>query len=76
MPAVPSSPAGVPAAVPPSAAAAGSSTTPRGNGNSSAAPKITTITAIKTRFATDTVKIDQCRKDPGAFMLIASGPPC
>ena len=81
MPAVPSSAAGVPAAaVPPSAAspaaAAGSTRTPRGNGSSSAAPKITTITAIRTRFATDTVKIDQCTKEPGWFMLIASGPAC
>jgi len=36
-----------------------------GNGSSSAAPKITTITAITTRFATEISKIDQCRYVPG-----------
>ena len=76
MPAVPSSAAGMPAASGPPSAAAGSSRIPRGNGSSRAAPKIMTITAIRTRFATDTVKIDQCRKEPGWFMLIARGPAC
>jgi hypothetical protein len=33
-----------------------------GKGSSSAAPKITTITAISTRFATVTSKIDQCSR--------------
>ena len=32
-----------------------------GKGSSSAAPKITTMTAITTRFATEMSKIDQCR---------------
>ena len=32
-----------------------------GKGSSSAAPKITTMTAITTRFATEISKIDQCR---------------
>jgi len=36
-------------------------TFPFGNGSTRAAPKITTMTAISMRFATDTVKIDQCR---------------
>ena len=36
-----------------------------GNGSTSATPKMTTITAISTRFATETVKIDQCRRVPG-----------
>ncbi len=32
-----------------------------GKGSSSAAPKIATMTAITTRFATEMSKIDQCR---------------
>jgi hypothetical protein len=32
-----------------------------------AAPKITTITAISTRLASETVKIDQVRYRPGPF---------
>ena len=44
----------------PAVASAGSARCRPGNGNSNAAPKITTITAISTRFATDTSKIDQC----------------
>jgi hypothetical protein len=35
----------------------------------SAAPKIRTITAMRTRFASETVKIDQCRYRPGLFRL-------
>src|SRR6202034_3952662 len=65
-----------PAASPPSArpsVSAGSGRCPRGNGSRSAAPNITTITAIRTRLATDTSKIDQCTKEPGWFMLIARG---
>jgi hypothetical protein len=76
MRAVPSSTAGGSASAAPPAAAAGPARTPRGNGSSRAAPKITTITAIRTRFATDTVKIDRCRKEPGWFMLIAREPVC
>ena len=38
--------------------ATAASARPLGNGSSRAAPKITTITAISARFATDTVKID------------------
>src|SRR6516162_9221982 len=37
----------------------------RGKGSSSAAPKITTMTAITTRFATEISKIDQCKYVPG-----------
>jgi len=29
------------------------------------------MTPIRTRFATDMLKIDQCTKAPGVFMLIA-----
>src|SRR5215831_15073125 len=36
-----------------------------GKGSSSAAPKITTMTAITTRFATEISKIDQCKYVPG-----------
>ena len=69
MPAVPSSPRSAarraavrsaPAAPP--AAAAAPRGAPFGNGSSSAAPKMTTITAIRTRFATETSNIDQCTK--------------
>ena len=35
------------------------------------APKMTTMTAMRTRLATETVKIDQCRYRPGGFRLIA-----
>jgi len=42
-----------------------------GNGSSRAAPKITTITAIRARFATETVKMDQCRYRPGLFICMA-----
>ena len=42
-----------------------------GNGSRRAAPKITTITAIRTRFATETVKMDQCRYRPGLFICMA-----
>ena len=55
----------------PPATMAASSRRPRGNGSSSAAPKIMTITAIRTRFATEMSKIDQCTKEPGRFMVIA-----
>ena len=73
MPAVPSSAGSLAAAVPPSAGpsvplpvtAAASSRRPRGNGSTSATPKITTITAIRTRFATEMSKIDQCTNEPG-----------
>jgi hypothetical protein len=39
---------------------AGSARCLPGNGSNSAAPKMTTITAISTRFATEMSKIDQC----------------
>src|ERR1700722_14105363 len=54
-----------------SAGGPGASWRPRGNGSSSAAAKMPTITAIRTRFATVTWNIDQCSKVLGEFMLIA-----
>jgi hypothetical protein len=36
-----------------------------GNGSSSAAPNRATMTAIRTRLATVTSKIDQCKKVAG-----------
>jgi hypothetical protein len=44
---------------------------PLGNGSNSAAPKIATITATRTRLATVTSKIDQCTKVAGEFTLTA-----
>ena len=32
---------------------------------------MTTMTAIRTRLATEILKIDQCTNEPGEFMLIA-----
>lgn len=43
----------------------------RGNGSSSATPKMTSITAIRARLATEMVNIDQCRYWPGPFMWMA-----
>ena len=43
-----------------------------GKGRSRAAPKITTMTAIRTRLASETVKIDQCRYRPGPFKSTAA----
>src|SRR5580658_7351955 len=40
-----------------------------GKGIIKAAPKITTMTAIRARLASETVKIDQCRYRPGPFRL-------
>ena len=37
----------------------------------SAAPKMTTITTMRTRLASETVKIDQCRYRPGPFRFTA-----
>jgi hypothetical protein len=39
---------------------------------SRAAPKITTITAMRTRLASETMKIDQCRYRPGPFRLMTA----
>ena len=45
-----------------------------GNGIVSAAPKMTTMTAMRTRLASETVKIDQCRYRPGVFKLGSPDP--
>lgn len=37
-------------------------------------PKIATITAMSTRFATEIVKIDQVRYRPGELRSTATGP--
>src|ERR1022692_3596342 len=61
-----------PAPGPASAATAWRSAWP--NGISRAAPKMTTMTAMTIRFATEMSMNDQLRKWPGVFKLIASGP--
>jgi hypothetical protein len=57
--------ASVPGSVPGGSSVVGGYVWPLGNGSMSATPKMTTITAISTRFAKETVKMDQCRYVPG-----------
>src|SRR6266567_5658198 len=62
--------------MPGSATGSGTAASPpraRGNGSSSATPKIATITAIRTRFATEIVKRFQFRYEPGWFRSMAAG---